>query len=346
MCSQFEKASQTALSYTHYELNGLSNSTEAMAHILQVYATTTSSTPGVLDWPYVTLPSHLYEELVHHMISMSHSKVSWTSPLVVNATGWEEYARTHNAPNSSSTMYAYGGTSGHDTSHKEHRMGKEPVSGAGPYTPIHQLFPNPPPTIDSIKGSMINFDTSSDTAIRSTITSVNTFRQSVLSGILPLTLLREAYPESLDATEPLSLFMEPIHIDGEFDVATISYIQSLFEWEYFFTNIPVEGVLCFVEDTCGDRFGYMLNGNNVTYVSAEDTQEIIMEGSSVSSIIGLIDNSDDGVKAAVEAGVCVYTMTIYPTIYFRRSFNSHAGGYTAVVAITMFIMVGTFFAYD
>jgi hypothetical protein len=107
------------------------------------------------------------------------------------------------------------------------------------YSHAVQFVPSPPPFIPSINGSMINYDTSSEVGVNATYTIVNDIQKSVISRLLPLNLIREAYPASLDSTEPLSLFIEPINTEDE-GVVIVSYIQSVFEWQYLFSDIPVK----------------------------------------------------------------------------------------------------------
>jgi hypothetical protein len=57
-------------------------------------------------------------------------------------------------------------------------------------------------------------------------------------------------------------------------------------------------------------------------------------------------SSTAGIETAIAAGVCIYTLTIYPTGEFRQTFNSHAELYAVVVGIVMFVVVGAFFVYD
>jgi hypothetical protein len=365
---KFEEAARVTMSYTNFQLSGLADSTEAVGHTIGVYGMKKASALGVAAWPYVTVPSQLFHDLMKHVRSISFSKAVWTVTLVNNVTGWEDYMQRNNdnnnnnpnnntskVPNTSTTIYSYGAN---DT------MGKLPISGSGPYTPVHQLYPFPPPILPSIHTSMINLDTSSsEVGIRKAMTTVQAYQNSVLSGLLPLTWLREAYPGSLDDTEPLSLFLEPVHKEeddnaaiyqepvdheGGDDETTVAYVQSLVEWQYLFSTIPVAGVLCYVENTCGDSFRYILNGppNHATLVRGTDASHRTIQDISLSSVIGLEDSSDAGIDMARQAGVCVYTLTIYPTVEFRNSFNIHAGAYTAVVGISMFLMVGAFFVYD
>ena len=63
-------------------------------------------------------------------------------------------------------------------------------------------------------------------------------------------------------------------------------------------------------------------------------------------MLGLDDISESNLEKAKAAGMCIYTMTIYPTEDFRQQFDANTALYTTVVGIIMLCMVGAFFAYD
>jgi hypothetical protein len=217
---KFEEAAQVTLSYTNFELSGLAVSTEAVGHTIGVYGMKKASASGVTAWPYVTVPSQIFHNLMKLGRSISFSKAVWTVTLVNNVTGWEDYTQRNNdnnnnkqnnttskVPITSNTIFEYGVN---DTT------GKLPISVSGPYSPIHQLYPFPPPILPSIHTSMINLDTSSsEVGTRKAMRTVLAYQHSVLSGLLPLTWLREAYPESLDDNEPLCLYLEPVHNEND-----------------------------------------------------------------------------------------------------------------------------------
>jgi hypothetical protein len=299
------------------------------------------------DWPYVTLPSISFREQARHVEAVSFSKALWTAPIVTNVTSWEGYVQSNKNESDvliSTTVFTFGDASqGQDG--EADRMGKTSMGGAGPFSPVYQVFPPQPPFISNINGSMINYDTSSEVGMNAINSIIQTINKPVLSRLLPLDLIRESYLESLDSTEPLSLFVVPIYNVDE-GGRVVSYIQSLWEWQYLFTDIPVENVFCHVENTCGESFSYVIYEENATYVGMGDDHDTKFDGYSRSSLLALMYNSKEDIDNEAAAGVCVYTVTIYPTMEFRQSFNSNAGFYTAVVGITMFIMVGSFFAYD
>jgi hypothetical protein len=336
------------LSYTLFKLKALAQSSEALSHSITLYSRTSAPVSGGAgDWPYVTLPSISFREQASHVETISFSKALWTAPIVTNVTKWEGYVRSNKNESDvpiSTTIFTYGNASqGQDS--KADRKGKISATGAGPFTPIHQVFPPQPSFLSNINGSMINYDISSEVGMNAINSIVQTIHKPVLSRLLPLDLIRESYPESLDSAEPLSLFVMPVYNDDGGD-KVVSYIQSLLEWHYLFHDIPVENVFVHVENTCGESFSYIINEENATYIGMGDDYDTKFDGYSISSLLALKYNSKEDIDKEAAAGVCVYTLTIYPTMEFRQAFNSNAGFYTAVVGITMFIMVGSFFAYD
>jgi hypothetical protein len=336
------------MSYTKFKLYALMESTEALSHSTTLYSRTSAPVPGgVGDWPYITIPPVSFYEQADHAQSLSFSEALWTAPIVENVPGWEDYIQrisNDSDVTTSATIFTYGDVSSKNQETMK-TMGKVSISGPGPFTPIHQIYAHSSTFITNINGSMINYDVSSSNGVNATNMIVNTLHHAVVSRLLPLDLIREAYPESLDSTEPLSLFVEPIHAVDHGDTV-VAYIQSVLEWQYLFSNIPVKKILCVVKNTCGDSFSYTINGANATYVGMGDIHEKKFDDYSLSSMIGLKDNSTAGIETAKAAGVCIYTLTIYPTGEFRQTFNTHAELYTVVVGIVMFVMVGAFFAYD
>jgi hypothetical protein len=323
---------------------------EAFSHSFTSYGMLTAQMSVEIDWHFVMLPDIYFEENAEHVFAISYSNALWTAPVVRNATLWQEYSKSYSNGSgvyANSNMFAYGELSG-NTSDGSIKMGKLPIGGDGPFTPITQLYPSPPSFVTNINGSIINYDTSSDMVVNATNTFVNILRDKpVLSGLLPKSLFRDAYPETLNAVEPISLFVQPIHSDFS-KTKIVAYIQSIFEWEFLFSEIPYDGdsILCYVENTCGDSFAYTLHGDSVDYDGIGDPHYKTFDEYSKSSIVGLQDSSEEGLQEALTAGVCVYTLTIYPTPEFRNSFNSNADVYAFIVGTTMTFMVATFFMYD
>jgi hypothetical protein len=330
----------------HFRLRELYDTMAALSATITAYGLNSEST-----WPYVVLPAIQFNEHAKHTLHMSHSNLIWTAPIVENISRWEDYAQKINNNSdvpTSSAMFTYGKLL-QETNEDDMQMSKLSISGSGPFTPVHQMFPSPPRFINTINSSLINYDTMSEVGISATHTVVNNLKKAVISGLLPLSLIRDAYPETIDATDPLSLFVEPIF--ASFDNFTIvSYIHGLFEWGFLFSEISLEDQekLIVVDSSCDESFSYLVSQNKATYVGKGDLHDNAFDKYRLSSVIGLKESSirDDDINESLDAGVCVYTLTIYPTQELRDAFNANPGIYTAIIGLTMASMIGAFFLYD
>ena len=292
-----------------------------------------------ISWPYVTLPSDEFAASAEHDISFSHHHFVWTSPIVSDIDAWNAYnAAIFNGSEIpiSPYMFSY-----------EEVIGKVPVNGTGPFVPIHQSYDeNVVPS--SINITMNNYDTASDPSLGKFTSFVSNLRHSALTGLLPLTFLRDSYPGIFDASEPLSIYIEPIFISFEDKSEIVGYIQSLFEWNFFFSKLSDEGIdiVCVVENTCGDQFAYVIRNNSATHISNDNARTERFDDISATTVIELNDIPDDTLEIAKDSVFCRFTIKIYPTQESRNAFKSNAVLYTLVVGIVMLSMVASFFAYD
>jgi hypothetical protein len=320
---------------------------DALSDTLTAYGLNNGST-----WPYVVIPAIQFNEHAKHTLHMSHSNLVWTAPIVEDISLWEDFAQKINSNSTvptSSAMFTYGKLPQHENGAKTMQMSKLPISDSGLFTPVHQMFPSPPRFINSINSSLINYETMSEVGIRATHTIVNNLNKAVISGLLPLSLIRDAYPETIDSTDPLSLFVEPVY--ASFDNFTIvSYIHGLFEWGFLFSEISLEDQekLIVVDSSCGEIFSYHIMQNKATYIGNGDLHDNTFDKYRLSSVIGLKESSvhEDDINEALDAGVCVYTLTIYPTQELRDAFNANPKVYAAIIGLTMASMIGAFFLYD
>jgi hypothetical protein len=222
------------------------------------------------------------------------------------------------------------------------------VSGtSGPFTPLHQVYPNPN-FVASINASIVNYNIMSDPSVNHSTTLVYNLDLLVLSGLLSVPLIREAYPDTFDMTEPVSMVIEPIY--STFDEETseiVGYIQSVFKWTSFFSQFNGEGypILCTLENTCGDLMNVLIEEQMATLLDPEEATKIRMNDVNVSTIIG-VDVDDITIEEALEAGICVYTLTVFPTVQFCAAYDLRTTLFVTIIGITMAVMVASFFAYD
>ena len=332
---QFETYGENVIAYAVKELTAQSEALEAMADLYATYALAIAPNESGTTWPYVTLPWEQFEEHAEHVTTFSYDGVVFVVPIVKDVTAWNKYcsdSMTDSDVPMSEYMFA-----------DDDADGKRYVSGTGPFTPLHQVHPTPN-VIASINGSIVNYDISSDPHVNDTTTLVNELDLLVLSRLLSLPLVRETYPDVFDETEPISMVMEPIKSSFDEESEIVGYVQSIFKWASFFSKLDWENepIFCTMENTCGDSFSLKIDGDDVLLVDAEYISNELWSGVNVSSIIG-IDDDDITLDEAVEAGICIYTLTVFPAIEFQ---HSRTAAHTAMVGIAMFAMVASFLAYD
>jgi hypothetical protein len=333
---QFESYSEIVISYAEKESTSHSEALEAMAELFTTYALATTPTHDAA-WPYVTLPFDQFEEHARHVTSFSYDGVVLITPIVEDVTSWNMYCSDAMAGSNipmSPNMFAYDGSA------------TQLVRGKGPFTPLHQVHPTPS-FIPSINGSIINYDSSSDPFVNSSLTLAYNLDFLILTGLLPLPLIRETYPDIFYEIEPVSMFIEPIHSSFEDKSQIVGYVQSIFKWTSFFSHFNGKGhpVVCTVENSCGDSFAIKLQQHEATLLDLKDSKKMRVNDVNVSSTIG-IDEDDITLDEAREAGVCVYTVTVFPAIEFREAYDLRAALYATVIGFTMMVMVVSFFAYD
>lgn len=335
---QFESYGESVLLYAEQELVSHSEALEAMGDLFATYALATATNDGETTWPYVTLPLDQFEEHADHVTSFSNDGVVFIAPIVDDVIEWNKYCSDVMA-GSDVPMSPYMFTYDSD--------GVQLVSGATKlFTPLHQVHPIPI-YLPGINGSIVNYDISSDPYVNGTSTLVYDLDLLVLSRLLSLPLIRNTYPDVFDESEPISMLMEPIHSSFEETSEIVGYIQSIFKWTSFFSKLDWQNhaIICTIENTCGDSFSIKIDGDDVSLLEAEQVKTLSVSGVNVSAIFG-VDEDDITVDEALEAGVCVFTLTVFPATEFRQAYDLNAAFYTSAIGLTMLVMVSSFFMYD
>ena len=326
------------LSHAEKELVSQSEALEAMSDLFATYALAVAPSEDAPAWPYVTLPFDQFEDHAHHVTSFSYDGVVWIAPIVDDVTTWNTYCMEVMEGSDmpmSPQMFAFDNN------------GTRPVSGTGPFTPLHQVYPTPNVLSSINNGSIVNYNILSDPHVNQSTALVYDLDLLVLSRLLTIPLIRESYPEIFDETEPVSMLVEPIHMAFEETSEIVGYVQSIFKWTSFFSKFDGEGhsIICTIENTCGDLFAFEIEEQVATLVDTEYSKTIRMNDVFASSVIG-IDDDDISLDEAREAGICVFTLTVFPSIEFRQSYDLRAALFATVIGLTMFVMVASFFAYD
>jgi hypothetical protein len=326
------------LSYAEFEFRVLAEGLEAMSDAITSRGLINVSAAEDLAWPYVTIPIEEFEAHAGHETSFSRNHFVYTSTIVHNVTTWNIFNEAvFKGSNVSYNPYMFSYDNGV----------KLPTNGTGPFIPVHQVY-NENMSATGNMSSINNFDTSSEPGLTAATTAVSMVRHSVLSRPLSLVFLRDVFPDTFDASAPLSMFVEPIFSTFKDTSVIVGYVQSLFDWSFFFLNLNVgsANIVCIVENTCGDYFAFIISKDTALYTTYEDARYQIFDDVSATMVIGAGDISSGDLENAKEAGVCIYSLTIHPTIDFRKEFNANAVLYTVVIGLTMVSMISAFFAFD
>lgn len=318
-------------------------SLEALGDIMTSYALAAG-----VAWPYVTLPSAEFYRHGDHVHTLSGIDAVWSSPVITDVAGWETYAALNVSAGGdvpmSSTIFAYGVVVQQENNGTA--LGKLPVVGPAPHTPIHQIHSSSTSKKNSsVEGYMENYDMRTEPELRGAYAIVEAYNRTALSGLVTLNLVRDTFPETLDKNEPLSLLLQPIFSSFE-DMTIVSYVQTVLEWEFLLSDILQEkqSVFCFVENTCDQKgFTFKIVAGSTYFQGMGDAHDKQYDkyGKSTAIILFPID------EYSAAADACIYTLNVYPTQDYRRSFESKKPQiYTSGIAMVFLLMGITFFFYD
>ena len=231
------------------------------------------------------------------------------------------------------------------------------------YHPIWQLSPPP------FDPRVINFDWTSDTAVRKNRNAMVELRQTVfgevrnvqqLGDIVILNKDHEAFHQSLSPgyilpgenvtywDHPYSAIMEPIFKEKNNDESEIvGIVTGAIAWDAYLINLlpeDVKGVTVVMENSCGQVHTYTINGAAPHYLGKGDLHETKYDNYKAS--VAFYDFDDNEVALDVE-GHCLYTFSIYPTEELEDTFLLDMPIIVVVVVGGAFLfMIVSFCAYD
>ncbi|GKY95746.1 hypothetical protein MPSEU_000535400 [Mayamaea pseudoterrestris] len=212
------------------------------------------------------------------------------------------------------------------------------------YLPIWEAGPVPR------NASVCNFDLYTKPAFKPVVDQALEINRMLFSRVwaLPIVTYFMTHGE-LIYTEPESFLLHPIYEDFHPDAKTVAFIIAKIEWHSFFVNIlppGVNGVLVEVEGSCGDRFSYLMNGNETTYLGTGHYHEEKYEGMKLDYDFAE-DARYDGPNKMTDLGACDYTIAFYPTAEFAQSYYTNKPAVYCILVVMVFVFTLLLFAaYD
>lgn len=148
--------------------------------------------------------------------------------------------------------------------------------------------------------------------------------------------------------EPFSTYFVPIFDGFDREMADlVGTITGFLVWGHFFRNILPEGVsgIHIVLDTgdCGQKFSWMLDGSNAKFLGGGDMHEAKYDEYEVYTPFGVYED----MQAVLESGVCMNSISVYPTSSFEDSFHTaRPVALMAAVGAVFILVILSFFALD
>ena len=225
----------------------------------------------------------------------------------------------------------------------------------GPYFPDWQMAPMYP--------FVVNFDIlilDRD----GPFTMVET-KEAVISRVENLTswntaslgLLQQLYSQQLQAYlhnpnityggEPVTNMYYPVFDTFGKDRTVVATIWTQIFWQTFFLGLLPEGangIICVVENACGDVFTYQVDGTSTTFLGVGDAHDRYYDNLEVLYDFASIRQPDkfsfSKTAAPLNIEFCPYTMRVYPSNDLRSAYVTIAPVIYATSTAAFFILMG------
>ncbi|CAJ1936433.1 unnamed protein product [Cylindrotheca closterium] len=150
----------------------------------------------------------------------------------------------------------------------------------------------------------------------------------------------EADGEEVIDQIPHSVIMTPVFDNFDLDRRSmVGVVYAIIPWDKFFSNLvpdEVKRIVAVLKDTCGNRYSFVINGNNTaTYIGEGD-----VEGTNNAYISETIDF---GQVFEADGTECVYSLAIYPSENFEALFYADARKLFMSFFAVVFIFLGVGF---
>jgi class 3 adenylate cyclase len=201
--------------------------------------------------------------------------------------------------------------------------------------------------------SIVMMDLHTHPSFKRMIADVLAVDHILLSEVVDLDFLMQ-YSTDTEAADdlveqPRSYVLAPVFDTFQDNATVVGFLIAVLPWESYFTDIlPVgtNGIVVDVEDTCGSNFTYDIYGPRAEYHGSGGLYDPKFEYLRQSCDFA-VDVRYDGEGNATSTEHCEYTFNIYPSIMYRKSFESSDPLiFALVVAGVFFFTAAVFVMYD
>jgi hypothetical protein len=147
--------------------------------------------------------------------------------------------------------------------------------------------------------------------------------------------------------EPITNLYYPVFDSFDLDREMVAMYSSTIYWPTFFTGaLPpsASGIVCVMENTCGDVFSYDINGEGATFLGYEDAHNRDWDYLEVLYTFASLRTSerfafsDTSVKLSEDQ--CAYSLRIYPSNELRESSVTSKPLMYCIKVAAVFIFIG------
>ena len=389
---QFNFAATTVSDGTHHHMKSLADSLDLLGETITSYCLDTGT-----EWPYVTLPG--FEQRVGVIRRSSLFNLMGFLPLVKTTEReiWEAYADLEQewiqdsyktlfslsvmgggsslAEETASSSVVENSTAQHNNNNQLSIVGDHLISptivvsveghrntdpGEGPYAPVWQMSPPPPPAETSVINtdlmSLSSFHLLFESFRRGQATSSFAISHVVPTSLYSITELDyETRPQNESTYSPLlapdqapsSFLFRPIFSTHAKGGEVQGFAMAVFTWQDFFSNMlpdDIHGIICVLRNPCnGQAHTFQLQGRTATFLGDSDMHHNKYEHLSRRTILtetvsyGVIVDESNGVTTKVSP--CNFEVDFYASTEFSSDVDSN-GPLIFTVSIA-FVFVGT-----
>ncbi|KAL3920659.1 MAG: hypothetical protein SGILL_003151 [Bacillariaceae sp.] len=166
----------------------------------------------------------------------------------------------------------------------------------------------------------VNVDLFADPDIVQLFTAMMEVQETVMSPGVPIGNLFDWMfdPEEKNRkVEPHAFILEPMLANLTGDQEPVGFLLALTSFRNLFTRLLPEGsngIYCVLEDTCGNKMTFLLNGPEALFLGYEDLHEGYEEYEEQFQIELYKSTAPD---------LCAHTLHIYPSVTFEQSYQSN-----------------------
>jgi hypothetical protein len=393
-CLQFNIAAMTVADVSHYHLESINDSMETLGETLTSYCVDTGA-----EWPFVTLPR--FEQRVGTIRRSSLLNLMGFLPFVETAERevWEAYAereqgwiqesyeaefrhtmdRRDNFTDPWSGSEPDDGTAQHNNQHDSSRFVAEnnstsptivvigaaelnTLSGEGPFAPIWQMSPPPPPSMTKVINtdimSIASFHLLLDSFRRGGAASNSAISHAMSGSLYPtIELGNETRAQSTSLASfapeqpPSSFLFRPVFNAYAHGSEIQGFAIAVLSWQDFFSNLlpdEIQGIVCVLHNPCGGQsYTFQLHGRTATFLGDYDTHEYEYDNLTKRTVLtetasyGVVFNESNG--GAAEVSPCHFVIDIYASAEFSSHLDSSGPLIFTLAIVCVFIGTGVVF---